>query len=122
MATKEDLRKVVDSFTYYPPMEHFLILDGERVEADEAYQKIYKTAEYSIIVVDSYLFLKILELLRTAKNGAEITVISDNLRNRDTLTQRLLNDFKAEYPDIDISFKRFDGRCHDRYVFIDYGN
>ena len=102
MATKEDLRKVVDSFTYYPPMEHFLILDGERVEADEAYQKIYKTAEYSIIVVDSYLFLKILELLRSAKNGAEITVISGNLRNRDTLTQRRLNDFKAEYPDIDI--------------------
>lgn len=121
MATKEDLRKVVDSFTDYPPMGHFLILDGERVEADEAYQGIYKTAEHSIIVVDPYLSLKTLELLRSAKNGAEITVISDNLRNRDALTQRLLNDFKAEYPDIDISFKWLDGRCHDRYVFIDYG-
>lgn len=122
MANKEDLQKVVDSFTDYSSMKHFLILDGERVEADEAYQRIYGSAKKSIIVIDPYLSLKTLELLREAKPVVSIIIISDNLKTRDMLTKNLLSDFRAEYPEINMSFKRLNGRCHDRYVFLDYGS
>lgn len=89
MATKEDLQKVVNSFTDYSSMRHFLILDGERVEADEAYQKIYGSARKSILIVAPYISLKTLELLRSAGEGVAITIISDNLKNRGALTKRI---------------------------------
>lgn len=44
MATKEDLKKVMDYFIDPDSYKHFLILDGQKVEADLAYEKIYKSA------------------------------------------------------------------------------
>lgn len=45
MATKEDLKKVMDNFVDPDTYKHFLILDGKKVEADLAYGKIYKSAK-----------------------------------------------------------------------------
>lgn len=109
-ATKKDLQNVIDNFTDYSSLKHFLILDGERVEIDEAYRRIYQSAKESIIVIDPYLSLKTLESFRTAKPRVNIFIISDNPRNRDMLTERLLHDFRAECPEIAVSFKRLFGR------------
>lgn len=48
MATKADLQKVMDNFIDPDTYKHFLILNGQKVEADAAYSKIYKSARSSI--------------------------------------------------------------------------
>ena len=68
MATREDLKRVMDNFIDPETYKHFLLMNGEKLEADIAYTKIYKSAKKSIYVVDNYIGLKTLELIRGARN------------------------------------------------------
>ena len=121
MATKEDFNKVMDNFINPNTHKHFLLMDGNKIEADLAYCKIYKSAKKSIYVVDNYIGLKTLELLRFASEGVEIVVFSDNARNKNMLTESMLSDFVSDYPGVDLKFKTACRKYHDRYVAIDYG-
>ncbi|WP_422113433.1 ORF6N domain-containing protein [Gardnerella sp. DNF00536] len=121
MATKEDFNKVMDNFINPDTYKHFLLMDGNKIEADLAYSKIYKSAKKSIYVVDNYIGLKTLELLRFAREGVEIVVFSDNARNKNMLTESMLSDFVSDYPGVDLKFKTAGRKYHDRYVVIDYG-
>ncbi|KXA16406.1 ORF6N domain-containing protein [Gardnerella pickettii] len=121
MATKEDFNKVMDNFINPDSYKHFLLMDGNKIEADLAYCKIYKSAKRSIYVVDNYIGLKTLELLRFAGEGVEIVVFSDNARNKNMLTESMLSDFVSDYPSVDLKFKTAGRKYHDRYVVIDYG-
>lgn len=120
MATKEDLKKVMDNFIDPDTYKHFLLMNGEKIEADVAYTKIYKSAKKSIYVVDNYIGLKTLELLRAAKDKTEIIVFSDNIKNKDMLTKSILNDFRKYYPNINLKLKIAGKKYHDRYIAIDY--
>ncbi len=120
MATKEDLKKVMDNFIDPDTYKHFLLMNGEKIEADVAYTKIYKSAKKSIYVVDNYIGLKTLELLRAAKDKTEIIVFSDNIKNKDMLTKSILNDFRKDYPNINLKLKIAGKKYHDRYIAIDY--
>ena len=120
MATKEDLKKVMDNFIDPDTYKHFLLMNGEKIEADVAYPKIYKSAKKSIYVVDNYIGLKTLELLRAAKDKTEIIVFSDNIKNKDMLTKSILNDFRKDYPNINLKLKIAGKKYHDRYIAIDY--
>lgn len=121
MATKEDFNKVMDNFINPNTHKHFLLMDGNKIEADLAYCKIYKSAKKSIYVVDNYIGLKTLELLRFAGEGVGIVVFSDNSRNKNMLTESMLGDFVSDYPGVDLKFKTAGRKYHDRYVVIDYG-
>lgn len=121
VATKEDLQKVMDNFIDPDTYKHFLIMNGQKVEADVAYTKIYRSSKKSIYVVDNYIGLKTLELLRSAKKNAEIIIFSDNLKNRTMLTSTILADFQKEYPSVKLKFQQTCGKYHDRYIAIDYG-
>ena len=121
MATKEDFNKVMDNFINPNTYKHFLLMDGNKIEADLAYCKIYKSAKKSIYVVDNYVALKTLELLRFAGEGVEIVVFSDNARSKDMLTESMLSDFVSDYPSVDLKFKTSGRKYRDRYVVIDYG-
>ena len=121
MATKEDLKKVMDNFIDSDTYKHFLLMNGDKIEADVAYTKIYKSAKKSIYVIDNYIGLKTLELLRAAKDNVEIIVFSDNVKNKDMLTKNILNDFRRDYPNINLKMKVAGKKYHDRYIAIDYG-
>ena len=121
MATKEDLKKVMDNFIDPDTYKHFLLMNGDKIEADVAYTKIYKSAKKSIYVIDNYIGLKTLELLRAAKGNVEIIVFSDNVKNKDMLTKNILNDFRKDYPNINLKMKIAGKKYHDRYIAIDYG-
>ena len=54
-------------------------MNGDKIEADVAYTKIYKSAKKSIYVIDNYIGLKTLELLRAARDNTQIIVFSDNV-------------------------------------------
>lgn len=121
MATKEDLKKVMDNFIDPDTYKHFLLMNGDKIEADVAYTKIYKSAKKSIYVIVNYIGLKTLELLRAAKDNVEIIVFSDNVKNKDMLTKNILNDFRRDYPNINLKMKVAGKKYHDRYIAIDYG-
>lgn len=121
MATKEDLKKVMDNFIDPDTYKHFLLMNGDKIEADVAYTKIYKSAKKSIYVIDNYIGLKTLELLRAAKDNIEVIVFSDNVKNKDMLTKNILNDFRKDYPNINLKMKVAGKKYHDRYIAIDYG-
>lgn len=121
LATKEDLKKVMDNFIDPETYKHFLLMNGDKIEADVAYTKIYKSAKKSIYVIDNYIGLKTLELLRAARDKTEIIVFSDNARNKDMLTKNILDDFRKDYPNIDLKLKVAGKKYHDRYIAIDYG-
>ena len=121
MATKEDLKKVMDNFIDPETYKHFLLMNGDKIEADVAYTKIYKSAKKSIYVIDNYIGLKTLELLRAARDKTQIVVFSDNVKNKDMLTKNILDDFRKDYPNIDLKLKIAGKKYHDRYIAIDFG-
>lgn len=121
MATKEDLKKVMDNFIDPETYKHFLLMNGDKIEADVAYTKIYKSAKKSIYVIDNYIGLKTLELLRAARDKTQIVVFSDNVKNKDMLTKNILDDFRKGYPNIDLKLKIAGKKYHDRYIAIDCG-
>lgn len=119
MVTKADLAKVVQDFTDPTTRREYLILNGESVEAHLAYSSIYSTAKKSIFVVDNYIGLKTLVLLKDAPQPVQITVFSDNVGRG--LHQSDYDDFHNQYPAISIDFQKTCGIYHDRYIVIDYG-
>ena len=108
VVTKSELANVMLDFR----------LNGQPVESDLAYQQIYATAKKTIFVVDNYIGLKTLVLLKEVSANVKITVFSDNIGNR--LHQAEFNDFCREYPDVSVSLQTFGGIFHDRYIVIDY--
>ncbi len=116
---QDDLQKVMDNFIDPNTYKHYLIMNGQKLEADIAYTQIYALAKKSIYVIDEYVCVKTLDLLRGVPEGLEIMIFSDQW-GRQVLTEAILADFRAARPDLTLSVRSAMGIFHDRYVFIDY--
>ncbi len=97
----------------------WLILNGQPVESDLAYQQIYTLANKSIFIVDNYISLKTLVLFKNAKQNVAVTIFSDNTNNG--LHKVEFDDFCKEYPGLKIDIKEAGKIFHDRYIILDYG-
>ena len=96
----------------------FLLLNGEPIEANLAYKDIYNIAKKSIYIVDNYIGVKTLVLLKDIPSSVEITIFSDNVgKGLHTLEYQ---DFCKEYPFRKIKFQKSGGEFHDRYIIIDW--
>ncbi len=96
----------------------FLLLNGEPIEANLAYKDIYSIAKKSIYIVDNYIGVKILVLLKDIPSSVEITIFSDNVgKGLHTLEYQ---DFCKEYPFRRVKFQKSGGEFHDRYIIIDW--
>ena len=120
MITKADLSDIMKLFDQRLSDEELLILDGEPFKADEAYQKIYKSAKNKIVIIDDYIVTKTLRHLAYSKKTTKITVISDNSA-RPKLSLSEYNDFMTENPGRTITFIQSLHRSHDRYIILDDG-
>ena len=109
---------VMDNFIDPSTYKHFLILNGERLEAEEAYEKIYSFAKQSIIIIDDYISLKTLRLLRHVDKCMTIIIFSDNVSKDFIIDEDLIN-FENEYG-IKIMLLPTHNKFHDRYIMIDY--
>lgn len=96
----------------------WLILNGQPVESDLAYQKIYTLANKSIFIVDNYISLKTLVLFKNAKQNVSVTIFSDNTNSG--LHKVEFVDFCKEFPGLKIDLKQAGGIFHDRYIILDY--
>ena len=96
----------------------FLLLNGEPIEANIAYKDIYSIAKKSIYIVDNYIGVKTLVLLKDIPSSVEITIFSDNVgKGLHTLEYQ---DFCKEYPFRRVKFQKSGGEFHDRYIIIDW--
>lgn len=120
MITRAELSDLMMLFDAESCTEEVLILNGEPFKADVAFQNIYKRAKKSIILMDDYLGLKTLRHLVHAKSGVDITIISDN-KGYAPLRLTEYNDFRREYPGMQIHFVRSMNKIHDRFIVMDYG-
>lgn len=85
----------------------FLLLNGEPIEANLAYKDIYSIAKKSIYIVDNYIGVKTLVLLKDIPSSVEITIFSDNVgKGLHTLEYQ---DFCKEYPFRKIKFQKSGG-------------
>ena len=115
-----DLQKVMEKFVDPSTHKHFLILNGQRLDADIAFTQIYGMAKKSIAIIDDYIGVKTLDLLRQIAKGVSVTIYSDN-RSFEILTEQMKKDFLAVRPDVKLVINKTKGKFHDRYIFLDYG-
>ena len=113
---KKKLSIVMDNFIDPKRYKRFVFFKGERIEADNAYQKIFSQAKHSIFVIDDYIDIKTLQLLKCVKSNIKIVFFSDN-KNK-TINRSILDDFKKD-TNIELMFKE-NKIFHDRYIIIDY--
>ena len=96
----------------------FLLLNGQPIEANLAYKDIYSIAKKSIYIVDNYIGVKTLVLLKDVPSSVEVIIFSDNIgKGLHTLEYQ---DFYQEYPFRKITFQKSGGEFHDRYIIIDW--
>ncbi len=115
------LQKVMANLVDPSTFKHFLILNGQRLEADVAYTQIYSMAKRSVLIVDDYLDVKTLDLLRCVAKGVSVRIFSEQ-HGRTRLTESMLADFRAARPDVELSDVRTTGNVfHDRYIYLDFG-
>ena len=117
---RSDLQKVMENFVDPSSYKHFLILNGKKLEADVAYTQIYGMAKKSIAIIDDYVGVKTLDLLRGIVKGVSVAIYSDE-QGFESLTDQIKNDFSAARPDVKLFTDRTRGKIHDRYIFLDYG-
>ena len=118
-SAKADIAHIIENFTNPEMKKDFLFLNGKPVEADLAYQEIYAKAKKTIFVIDNYIDLKTLVLLKSAQKNVKITIFTDNKGKG--LHQKEFDDFSKEYPNIAVTLKTADGIFHDRYIILDFG-
>ena len=114
------LQTVMENFIDPTTYKHFLILDGQRLDADVAYTQIYGMAKKSITIIDDYVGVKTLDLLRGIAKGISVTIYSDE-NGYESLTEQIKKDFLKARPDIKFDNKKTKEKFHDRYIFLDYG-
>ena len=114
---RDALQKVMENFVDSSSFRHFLILNGHKLDADVAYTQIYGMAKKSLLIVDNYVDVKTLNLLRNVRKGVSILIASDRYTR---LTDDMLNDFRAAMPGVSIDKVSAAHKFHDRYILIDF--
>ena len=103
VVTKSDLAEMIKSFEEEDD-NGWLMYNTKYCTADLAYSSVYRQAKKTIFVVDNYIGLRTLVLLKNASKNVNITLFSDNIGNN-RLHRIEYVEFCKEYPDINISMK-----------------
>ena len=115
-----DVQKVMENFIDPSTYKHFLIFDGQKLEADVAYIKIYGMAKKSITIIDNYISVKTLDLLRGISKNTSVHIFSEEWGD-EKITPAIKADYEKARPDVSLKIDRPNRKFHDRYVFLDYG-
>lgn len=119
VVTKSDLADMMNSFVNDED-NGWLMYNTKYCSADVAYSSIYSQAKKSVYLIDNYIGLRTLVLLKNAPSGADIKIFSDNIGSG-KLHNVEYNDFCREYPGINITMQHTGGIFHDRFIVLDYG-
>lgn len=118
VVTKSDLAEMMNGFVNDED-NGWLMFNTKYCTADLAYSEVYGQAKKTIFVVDNYIGLRTLVLMKNAPKGVAVTLFSDNVGSR--LHSIEYSDFCREYPFINITLRKTGGIYHDRFIVLDYG-
>lgn len=114
----ESIDRINENFVQHTDLKEFVIYKGQKFEADVAYTDIYKLAKSSIYIIDDYVNIKTLNLLRQKKKNVEVIIFTENKRGiNGVLTSSEITDFNSQYPNLKI---KPNPDCHDRFIIVDY--
>ena len=114
----ESIDRINENFVQHTDLKEFVIYKGQKFEADVAYTDIYKLAKTSIYIIDDYVNIKTLNLLKQKKKNVEVIIFTENRRGLNgVLTSSEITDFNNQYPSLKI---KPNPDCHDRFIIIDY--
>lgn len=119
VVTKSDLADMMNSFVNDED-NGWLMYNTKYCSADVAYSSIYSQAKKSVYLIDNYIGLRTLVLLKNAPAGADIKIFSDNIGSG-KLHNVEYTDFCREYPNIKLTMQHIGGIYHDRFIVLDYG-
>lgn len=117
--TRSTLAQFMAGFEASAFGREYLILDGQALEATVAYRQLYNLATSTIFIIDNYIGPKTLLNLKAVPSHVAVTLFSDNAGKG--LSRSELNDFRIEYPQVNLRFIRTNGTFHDRFIILDYG-
>jgi len=114
----ESIDRINENFIQRTDLKEFVIYKGQKFEADVAYTDIYKLAKTSIYIIDDYVNIKTLNLLKQKKKNVEVIIFTENKRGiNGVLTSSEITDFNNQYPSLKI---KPNPDCHDRFIIVDY--
>ncbi len=116
---KSDLAGVMNIFGEPAFRNEYVLWDGQPFESDLAYEAIYQKAEHKLYVIDNYIGIKTLALLKNSHPDVNIILFSDNVGKG--LHRVEFEDFHRQYPDCKIELRQTGKKYHDRYIILDYG-
>ena len=107
---------IMDNFTDASKYKHFVIYQGQRVEADIIYQEIYSLAKKSLYIIDDYIGPKTVMLLKHVDPSIDIKIFSDDVNKEKDL---LIEDYYKDTGKV-LEILPTNNVFHDRYIIIDY--
>ena len=119
VVTKSELADMMNSFVSDED-NGWLLYNTKYCSADVAYSSIYGQAKKSVYVIDNYIGLRTLVMLKNVPSGVDIKMFSDNVGSG-KLHNVEYNDFLREYPGLRITMQHTGGVFHDRFIVLDYG-
>lgn len=119
VVTKSDIADMMNSFVNDDD-NGWLMYNTKYCSADIAYTSIYSQAKHSVYLIDNYIGLRTLALLKNTPTGVDIKIFSDNI-GTGKLHNIEYNDFCREYPSIQLTMQHTAGVFHDRFIVLDYG-
>lgn len=117
MATKSDIAKIMDNFIDDSKIKEKLFLNGRIFDAVEAYIHIFKKAKKSIFVLDNYISIDTLSLLKHKQKAVNV-IIFTSIKGNDKINEFEISKFNKQYPTLSLKYTR---NVHDRFIVIDYG-
>ena len=79
MVHKYELSKLIFDLSNPKLKYGFLLLNGQSIEASLVYKDIYSIVKKSIYIVDNYIGVKTLVLLKDVPSSVEVIIFSDNI-------------------------------------------
>ena len=87
---------------------------GQMWDASSCIEQILEQADSEIILIDSYVDRRTLDMLSRKKTGVSILLFTSSSGNR--LTDKEIHDFNAQYPSLEV---RITDEFHDRFLILD---
>lgn len=111
-----DINKIMDNFVNEDKIKEKVFLDGEIFDAVETYIQIYKLAYKSIYIIDNFINIKTLGLLKHKRKNIDVTIFTTN-SSKDKLRKLDVDIFNKQYPSL---LLKYTNKVHDRFIITDY--
>ena len=96
------------------PDKAVIFFKGQMWDATNCIEQILEQADSEIILIDSYVDRRTLDMLSRKKAGVSVLMFTSASGNR--ITEKEISDFNAQYPSLEV---RMTDEFHDRFLILD---